>query len=145
MNILMGTTLSFFLSLSGLLSSGNFTLPSFALNFAVSLVISLVLGILVPMGKVSAGINRKLKLSPKSLKSRLIQALASDIIYTPLMTFIMVTMAYKSAVKHGAEIFYPAMLGKAMLISLPLGYVLSFVFMPVFLKLITKNAPPQSS
>ena len=59
MSLLMGVTLSLFLSLTGTLSSGHFTIPDFLLSFVVSFIISLIIGFLVPMNKVSAALERK--------------------------------------------------------------------------------------
>lgn len=137
MSILMGITLSFSLSLTGNLSSGRFSIPAFLSGFVISLIISLVIGFLVPMGKLGASFCRKLGLNSGTLGARLFESLISDIVYTPLITFIMVTMAYKSAVSHGAKLSYLPMLGKSLIISLVVGYILIFIFMPLYLKLLT--------
>ena len=139
MSVLMGATLSFCLSLVGNLSSGRFTLPGFIVSFLASLVISLLIGMLVPMKKVTDSLTGKLGLQQGKLSTRCFEALISDLIYTPFITLVMVTLAYRQAVSHGARLSYLPMLGKSMLISLVVGYVLIFILMPVFLKFVLKR------
>ena len=140
MSLLMGVTLSFFLSLAGLLSARQFTLPAFVSNYVISFVISMIIGFFVPMKKVTDSLGKKFNIPPRTMKARLFDSLISDIIYTPIITVCMVTMAYHQAVKHGARLFYPAMLGKSLIISMIVGYLLIFIFMPLFVKIVYKNA-----
>ncbi|MBQ7371129.1 MAG: hypothetical protein IJW67_04490 [Blautia sp.] len=139
MSILMGVTLSFCLSLVGNLSSGRFTFPGFLLSFLVSTIISLIIGFLVPMKKVTDSLDTKLGLKPRTMGARLFDSLISDFIYTPLITLVMVTMAYRQAASHGARIPYMPMLGKALLLSMVVGYVLIFIITPVYMKLVLKR------
>lgn len=146
MSILMGVTLSFFLSLTGNLTSGHFTVAGFLVSFVISLIISLIIGFLVPMKKVTDYLDGKLGLKPGKLSTRLFETLISDLIYTPVITFAMVTMAYKQATSQGAPLKYLPMLGRSELISMIVGYVLIFIFMPLFMKWVLKRngagAPP---
>lgn len=139
MSLLMGVTLSFFLSLTGVLSSGQFTIPGFLINFLISFVISLIIGFLVPMKKVNDSLDAKLGLQPYTLKTRLFESLISDLIYTPLITLCMITLAHHNAAAHGAQIPYVPMLLRGLLLSLAVGYVLIFIFMPLFMKLVLKH------
>lgn len=140
MGLLMGVTLSFFLSLTGLLSAGQFKIPAFITSFLISFVISMVIGLIVPMKKVGDAAVAKAGLQPRTLKARLLESLISDLIYTPIITFCMVFMAYRQATSHGAKIPFPAMLIKSEVISLIVGYVLIFIFQPLFLKIVMKNS-----
>ena len=142
MSLLMGVTLSFFLSLTGQLSSGHFEIPGFLLSFAVSFIVSLVIGFLVPMKRVNDSLDKKLGLKPRSLGTRCFGALISDLIYTPIITFIMVFMNYKIAVSHGAPLVFGPMLLKSMIVSLIVGYVLIFIFMPLFMGILMKKYGP---
>lgn len=142
-SILMGVTMSFFLSLIGTLTSGHFTVPAWLISFLISTLISLIIGFIVPMKKVTSGASGILKLKEGSFAARCVESLVSDIIYTPLMTFIMVFYAYRSAISHGA----PAQsmnLGRMFLGSVgtcfAAGFVLIFIFMPVYLKQAFKSA-----
>lgn len=138
MSLLMGVTLSFFLSLTGILSSGKFTVPGFLISFVVSLIISLIIGFLVPMKKVNDSLDARLGLKPHTLKTRLFESLISDLIYTPIITLIMITMAYRNASANGAPVQYVPMLIGGLVLSLIVGYVLIFIFMPLFMKLVMK-------
>lgn len=139
MSVLMGVTLSFCLSLVGNLTSGHFTVAGFIISFVISTIISLIIGFLVPMKKVTDYLDKKLGLKPGKIGTRLFDTLISDLIYTPIITFAMVTMAYKQATSHGAPLKYLPMLGKSELICMIVGYVLIFIFMPLFMKWVLKR------
>ena len=143
MSLLMGVTLSLCLSLIGTLSSGNFTVPAFLISFAVSLAISLVIGFLVPMQKVSGAAVRKAGLKEHSLSARCLESLVSDLIYTPIITVVMILLAYKQATSHGADLKLAPMMIRSLLINLVIGFALIFIFMPVYLKMLLKKFAPQ--
>ena len=136
MSLLMGVTLSLLLSLTGTLSSGHFTIPDFLLSFVVSFIISLIIGFLVPMNKVSAALERKFGIKPHTLGARFFDALVSNIIYTPVISLCMVTMAY---FKDHPPVPYAAMLIKSLIITFIVGYKLIFIFMPLYMKLVFKR------
>lgn len=147
MSLFMGLTLSFCLSLTGLLSSlgkTDYTVPRFLLslliNFAVSFAISMVIGFLVPMKKVNDSLDKKLGLQPGKLGTRLFDSLISDLIYTPIITLTMVFIAYKQATSHGAKMpFLPMFLG-SLALCLTVAYILIFFLTPVFMKTAMKKA-----
>ena len=145
MSLYMALTLSFCLSLVGNLSSGHFSVPGFLISFVVSFVISLVIGFFIPMKPLTDKLGGKLGLEDCSMKKRLFDSLISDLIYTPVMTFIMVTMAYKQATAHGQKIPYGAMLGKSMVSSLIVGDIIILIVTPIFLGIVMKQAggPPR--
>lgn len=142
MNLLMSFTLSLVLSLVGTLNSGHFTVPGFLVSFLISMVISLVVGVVIPMRPLTGKVNKKLGLAPGSMKERAIDSLVSDLVYTPIMSIAMISMAHEQAVKNGADIPFVPMLLRSLCISLAVGYVLIFVFMPIYLKLLVKKFAP---
>lgn len=139
MSVLMGVTLSFCLSLTGNLSSGHFTFIGFLSSFIVSLIISLIIGFLVPMKKVTDSLVAKLHLEPYPLGRHLFEAFISDLIYTPIITLCMVSLAYMMATRQGAQMPYGPMLGKSMILSMAVGYLLIFFFMPLYMKIVLKR------
>lgn len=139
MSLLMGVTLSFFLSLTGLLAAGKFSVVGWLISFVLSTIISLIIGFLIPMKKVTDGVNNKLGLKPGKLSTRCMESLISDLIYTPIITFAMVFMAYKKATAHGAKIPFAGMFIESLLICFVVGFVLIFIFMPVFMKIVLKK------
>jgi len=142
MSVLMGVTLSFFLSLAGNLSSGHFTLIGFLSSFIVSLIISLIIGFLVPLKKITDSLVEKLHLEPYKLGKHLFEAFISDLIYTPVITLCMVTLAYMMTARHAPAGQVPpfgAMLGKSMILSMAVGYLLIFIFTPLYMKLVFKH------
>ena len=140
MSILMGVSMSFCLSLTGLLSSGHFTVPGFLVNFVISTIISLIIGFLVPMKKVTDSAVEKAGLTPHTLKARFLESFISDLIYTPAITLCMTAMAYHSAVSHGQPMPpYIIMFLKSLVLSMIVGYVLIFFLTPAYLKLLMKK------
>ncbi len=97
MSLCMAFTMSIIMSLIGTLLSGHFSIASYLIGFAISFVISLVIGFLVPMKQVSDNVCEKFGAKPETMKARVISALVSDVIYTPIITvcmcFIMTTFA----------------------------------------------------
>ena len=151
MSIRMALLMSFALALIGTLTSGHFTVPGFLVSFVISTVISLIIGIVVPVGKISGDLCRKKQLPQGSLKARLLESLISDLVYTPIMTLIMVAFAYIMVMKSSggrAQISFLPMFLKSFVICMIAGYILIFIFMPLFLKQIMKKEgipgqPPQ--
>ena len=139
MSLIMGVTLSFMLSLTGTLSSGHFTLPGFLLSFAVSTLLALVIGFLLPMHRVNAWLTKTFRLQPGDLKTRVIRTLVSDLIYTPVITFVMVLIAWRNAVTHGAKPAFGQMYFSSLLLSLAVAFVLVYFLKPVFIKIAAGN------
>ncbi len=143
-SLCMGITLSFFLSLLGLLSSGSFSIPAWIISFVISTVISLIIGFIVPMKRISDSLCAKSGLKSGKLSTRCFEALLSDLIYTPVITFCMVFLAYRTAVSHGAPFQFLPMFLHSLLISMIAGFILIFIFMPFFMKLILDKAAPRT-
>jgi len=141
MSFAMSVTMSFVLSLIGNLSSGRFTVPVFIRSFLISLVIGLVLGFFVPIRKISDYLLEKTNTPPGTLKGRCIASVVSALVYTPLMTFVMVYMAYSQAVAHGAKLDFGKMLLRSECISILASFILSFVITPVYSRLIFGTDP----
>ena len=140
-SILMGVTMSFFLSLIGTLTSGHFTVPGWIVSFLISTVVSLIIGFIVPMKKVTEGVTKALKLKERSLTARCVESLVSDFIYTSLMTFIMVFFAYRMAISNGApagSLSLGGMFLGSFWICLAAGFLLIFILMPIFVRLALK-------
>ena len=142
MSLLMAVTLSFCLSLTGNLTSGEKFAPvGFLITFAASFVISLVIGLIIPMSKVEGGAVRACGMDESGLPARLLKALISDAIYTPVITFAMIALVRKMAFSHGEKGLPPfgVMFGKSLVISLIVAYVIIFIVSPAYLKLAMKN------
>ena len=144
MNILMGVTLSFFLSLVGnLTADGGFKLVPFLASFALSTVISLIIGFIVPMRRIEGGAVRTMGMKEGSLPANLVSALISNLIYTPVITLAMIALARKMAMKmsHGHAELPPfgVMFLKSLLISLIVAYVIILIATPLYLRLVMKK------
>ena len=139
MSLLMGFSMSCILTMVGLLTAKRFTVPGFIKSFLISFVISMIIGLIIPMKKVSDGVLRKCEAKPGTMKDRILEALVSDILYSPLMTLVMVYMAYREATSHGARIPFGPMLLKSEIISFITAFILSFILTPVFMKTVMKR------
>lgn len=138
MSLFMGLAMSCVLTITGLLSAGQLTFEKFIVSFLIGFAISAVIGLIIPIKKISDGFVGKLKLSPGTIKARLAEALVSDVLLSPLMTFIMVFIAYQQATAHGARMPFGPMLLKAEIISFVVAFILSFIITPVITKLVLR-------
>ena len=139
MNLYMGVTMSFILSLVGNLSSGHFTISGFLMSFVISTIVALCIGSLIPIRKITVAAQKQLNLEPDSIASKLLDALISDLIYTPVLTLLMVYLAYRQAAAHGAPVTFMGMFLPSLLLSLVVGYFCIFFIEPVYLKLVMKD------
>lgn len=154
MNILMGVSLSFALSLTGFLSSGHFSLVPWLISFALSTVLSLAIGFFLPVRKAALAACKKCALPERSIPALALDSLISDLFYTPLITFLMVALAFSGAkrqlaeaIAHGApaeslpQLHLLPMFLHSLAISMLVGYALIFVLQPLYLKILTRNLP----
>ena len=139
MNILMGVSLSFGLSLVGNLTSGHFTVPGFLISFVTSMILSLIIGFVVPIRKITGNALRKRGLKEGETKAKLLDSCISDLIYTPIITLLMVFLAYSQAKRGGAPVSFLSMFLPSLIISLIVGFILIYILQPVYLKLLLKK------
>ena len=142
MGIRMGIVMSVCLAFLGTATSGHFTVIGFVLNVLISALISIGIGVIVPVGKISQDACQKRNLQRGSMKARLLETLISDLIYTPVITLVLVFFSYGMAMMQSggrAQLSFLPMFLKSLIISLIAGYILIFIFMPLFLKQIMKQ------
>ena len=142
MAVRMGILMSFCLALVGTLTSGHFTIPGFIISFVLSSIISLVIGFIVPIGKITGGLCAKWGLERGKLGTRVVESLISDVIYTPIITLAMVAFAYNMAMRQSggmAEISFVPMFLKSLFICFVVAFFLIFIFQPIFFKMIMKK------
>ena len=142
MSIKMGITMSFFMSLIGMSTSGHFTIPGFVVSFVISSIISLVIGFLIPMGRLSAMACKALKFQRGSLPARIVETVVSDLVYTPVMTLAMVGLAYNMAMKQSggmADLNFARMFFPSLIICFLAGLVIIFIIQPVYFKQTMKK------
>ena len=140
MSVCMALTLSLCLSivgnLVGMIQSGRFDVIGFLIGFVVSMIISLIIGFIVPMGRIHGSLMKKFG---PGIFERYVESMISDLIYTPVMTFIMVLIAYFMAKSHGAEPPFLGMFLPSLGICIVVGYILIFIFQPLYMKLLMKK------
>ncbi len=150
MTILMGLTMSFVLSLVGTLLGGHFSIPGWIISFLVSLVISLIIGFVVPIKKVTDSACKKAGVEPASPKGNFLSALVSDLIYTPVITVIMVIVMINGAKRNipeevlaqGGGPSVARVLPISLIVCLIVGWIVIAVIQPVYIKYLTKNLGP---
>ncbi|MBE5848022.1 MAG: hypothetical protein E7300_10135 [Lachnospiraceae bacterium] len=136
MSFLMALTMSLCLSLVNNLVSAGFHLPLLLITFVTSFVVSLLIGILVPMPHISRSITEK---CGPGIVSHLLNAFVSDLIYTPVMTLLMVAVVRISIgiISGGREHLPPLlfMFLRSMALSFAVAYVVILVVTPIFRRL----------
>ncbi len=145
MTLLMGVTLSFCLSLTGnLTSEDGFKLIPFLVSFAVSTVISILIGFVVPMRKIESGAVKAMGLNERSLPANIISSLISDFIYTPVITLSMIVLARRMAMKmsngHAQLPPFAIMFLKSLIISFVVAFLIILIVTPIYIKLSMKLA-----
>ncbi len=141
-SIKMAVTMSFFLSLVGNLTSGHFSLMGFISSFFISLVISLIIGLIIPIGKLGGAACRAARLRQGSLGARLMESLVSNLIFTPIMTLVMVFLAYRAVMRQSggmAQLSFGSMFLRSLIICFIIGYVIIFIVQPLFFKQAMKK------
>ena len=143
MSVLMALVMSFFMSLIGNLSSGKFSLPIFLITLLISFIVSLAIGLAVPMPRITASIAKKMK---GSKAVPFVDAFVSDLIYTPLMTLVMVFSVRRLVPVMSGQPFeklgfppFIIMFLKSLLLCFAAGYILILVFTPLIKKAAFKG------
>ena len=106
------------------------------IGFLISFVISQIVTRIIPVRKITEAAVKKCSFPQGSLKQRLLETLISNIFYSPIMTFIMVFIAYRQASAHGAKIPFGPMMLRSQVISFIASFVLIYFITPVYQKII---------
>ena len=146
---IMAILMSFSLSLTGnLMAEHPPEMPTIAIVigflecFALSFVISFAIGLIVPIPKVNAALARKFHLQPRTPKAHFIESLASNLIYTPLITTVMVTFVYFALMPAGHKPPFLLMFIHSQVICFIVAQVLIMVFVPIIMKLVLPKGAP---
>lgn len=153
MNIFMGLFMSIILSIVGTTfgqatSAAGIQFPGIIIGIVVSFIasfaISLIIGFIVPMKKVGDGVCNLFKTSSNAILGKVVSALASDLIYTPVITFAMVAIARFMAGKQNPEALahmppYIIMVLPSLALTLVVGWVVIFIIQPILMKRILKK------
>lgn len=142
MSVRMGLTMSFVMALVGTLTSGHFTIVGFLVSFVCSAIIALVMGFFIPIGKITNDLTVKKGMIPGKFSTRCVEALISNLIYTPVITLAMVGLAYFMAMKQSggmAQISFWPMFLHSLIICLVVGFVLIFLVQPIFFRRLMKK------
>ena len=107
--------------------------------FALSFVISFAIGLIVPIPKVNAALARKFHLQPRTPKAHFIESLASNLIYTPLITTAMVCFVYFTMMPEGHKPPFLPMFIHSQVICLIVAQVLIMLFVPIIMKRVIPN------
>ncbi len=142
MSVRMGLTMSFVMALVGTLTSGHFTFVGFLISFVCSAIIALAMGFIIPIGKITNDLTVKKGMKPGKLSTRCVEALISNLVYTPVITLAMVGMAYYMAMKQSggmAQLSFVPMFLHSLVICFVVGFILIFLIQPLFFKSLMKK------
>lgn len=139
MSLYMSIMMSFSLTMIGLLQAGDFSLGNAVLNFVISFMIMRIISCFFDAGKVSMDLLSKHSIDPHSAKGRILMALIIDLINSPIMTFVMVTIAYIRAKNSGIQMPYLPILLRSMAISTVCSFFLCLIFTPLFEKILNRK------
>ena len=147
--LVMALLMSFGLSLTGNLMAERppempmiASVMGFLACFVLSFIISFAIGLLVPMPKVNAALARKFHLQPRTLKAHIVESVASNLIYTPLITTAMVTFVYFALMPAGHKPPFLPMFIHSQVICFIVAQVLIFVCVPIIIKLVMPKGAP---
>lgn len=143
----MALLMSFTLSLTGnLLAERPAEMPmgpiviGFILCFVLSFIVSFAIGMIVPMPKVNAALARKFHLQQGTLKAGLIESFASNLIYTPIVTLVMVAFVYCALMPAEFRPPFLPMFLHSLVVCFVVGQVIIFICTPLMIKwLLPKN------
>lgn len=142
MNILMGFTMSLVLSLVGTLVGGHFTVPSWLLSFGASIILSLIIGFIIPIKPLSDGLSHAFHIKDRSFGKRLFDSFISDVLYTPALSASMVFLAWSHIpAEHRPP--YIALYTPSLIVTFIVGLIVIFIVQPLFLKMLLKKFPPE--
>ena len=145
MSILLGLTLSFVLSLIGVVASGNFTIVRFFNSFMITFLVSLLIISVIPIRSIGEYFIHKFNLRRGSRGYRAVCALIFDLLLCPIMALVMSYYAYRIQNDHGAQLNFAQMSIKGIIASTLLGFACSYLMTPILLKLVyrSEEIPPQ--
>ena len=83
--VFLGVVLSFFLSFVGTLQSGHFSVVALIVSFMCSSILSIIIGIFVPIKRITDSACRKANVKIEGFGGRCLAALIGDLIFTPFM------------------------------------------------------------
>ena len=146
---IMALLMSFALSLTGnLLAEHPPEMPmrpiimGFLACFVISFIVSFAIGIIVPIPKVNAALARKFHLQPHTPKAHLVESVTSNLIYTPLITTVMVTFVYLVLMPAGHKPPFLPMFIHSQVVCFIVAQVLILVCVPPIVKMVLPKAPP---
>ena len=157
-SIFMCATLSLCLPMIGVISSliqsGKFQLGMYLLNFIISFLISFLISMFLPTARINMALERKFGLKCHQLKTRILEAAISDLIYTPLLSVSMSSLAWyniKELVGNAPP--YLPMVISSLLISLAVAFIIIFIALPLYMRLalricdvdVSKGRPDDNS
>ena len=136
--VLIGILISIVLSVVGPIISGHPSVPSVLVSLLCSSIMSILIGLFVPIKKITDGACSRMKMSPDGLLGRIVFALLSDLFFTPIISFLMVFMNYKRARMHDSNVALGRMYFGNLIVSYSVAFFLILIFTPLLVKLAIK-------
>ncbi len=152
MSVYMGFVMSIFMTVTGVCVGmlpnvlahripPQAMIISFISGFFISFAISMMIGFIVPMHKITDSATKKFK---PGLGKKCMETLISDVIYTPVISIVMVAFAYMSNSKNGeGGPSYIMMLIPSLIACFIVGYIIIFLIQPVIFKHLMNRFGPR--
>ena len=136
--IMTGVSLSLVLSILGPIASGHFHIVAFLVSFLCSSVLSIIIGLFIPVKGIADTVCKKAGADLKKIGGRLLWSLMANLLFTPIISFFMVLMAYVRNSHLDSSISFHVMFVKNLLVSLPVGLIVVVIAMPFLHKMAYK-------
>ena len=139
LSVCISITFSAIVSLVGVYmgtrGNGHFSVRGWLVSFSTGTIVTLAIGLVIPIMRVARAASRGLKLKEKSIPAIIVEALIQDVIFTPVITFLMVFIARQNAIANGAP---PSdvRLGRMFMNSFPACFATGFAFLLIFAPLL---------
>lgn len=150
MGIAMSVTMSFVGSLMGAMNAAKQSgaplvpvwIPSFLSSLVITIIVALLIGMLVPMKKVNDRIAQATK--AKGFVLHLLQSLASDLIYTPIISSVMAFFSTAVFVipknpELNMHMLVPVAFG-SFAKSIPIEFIIALIVIMIIEPMIRKSA-----
>lgn len=151
MSVYMGFVMSIFMTITGVCVGmlpnvlqhripPQAMISSLISGFFISFAISMMIGFVVPMHSITGSATKNME---PGFGKRCVETLISDVIYTPVISVVMVAFAYMSNNKNGegGPSFF-MMLIPSLIACFIVGFIIIFLVQPsIFKHLMNKYGP----
>ena len=139
--ICVSIVLSIVLPLFSTLTSGHFSLRGWAVSVGLSIVVSILVALILPVGTICDEVCKGLSLQEHDIRRLCVCSLICDLAFVPIGVFLMVGNAYiKLGVAPQGVMSFPTMFISAVIPCMGVGFVIILLLLPLFTGLFLKES-----